>query len=222
VDTAAVSETESLPPIVLLLDDERDILEMYSTHFQAEGVWVATAASAQEGVAAVEELRPDVVITDIGFGSEPSGALFVEALRGRADTARIPLIVLTGLAIAELPEHVRHDADLFLQKPVAPHALLQNVHRLLESAQTLRGRSERARTRLAHLLAKSTELRGQASDTVTTAPSRSARCPQCMEPLRWVDRGTIEGRFFEYYDWCERGCGLYCFHATTGIPVRLA
>src|SRR5829696_47881 len=119
----ATSDSPSLPPIVLLLDDEQDILEMYSTHFQAEGVWVATAASAREGMVAVEELRPDLVITDIGFGAEPSGAAFVEALRGRAETREIPLIVLTGLSPVELPSHVRSDADLFLRKPVAPAAL---------------------------------------------------------------------------------------------------
>jgi CheY-like chemotaxis protein len=94
---SAVSDTNSLPPIVLLLDDERDILEMYSAHFEAEGVWVATAASAREGLTAVEELRPDLIVTDIGFGGEPSGATFAQALKERRETSGIPLIVLTGL-----------------------------------------------------------------------------------------------------------------------------
>jgi len=219
--SAAVLDSP-LPPIVLLLDDERDILEMYSTHFQAEGVWVATAASAHDGMVAVEELRPDLVITDIGFRSEPSGATFVEALRDRADTRDIPLIVLSGLPTVELPDHVRHDADLFLRKPVAPDVLLLNVSRLLESSQILRARSARARTAVAHLLAKSEELLARAQPALAKAPLQYARCPRCLEPLRWVDAGMVNRRLFEYYDWCERGCGLYCFDAATGTPIRLA
>ena len=217
----ALSTDQALPPIVLLLDDERDILEMYATHFQAEGVWVATAASAREGLAAVEELRPDLVITDIGFGAEASGATFVEALRGRPETRDIPLIVLTGLLAAELPGHVRQDADLFLRKPVAPDALLLNVTRLLESSKTLRERSNRARARMLDLRAKSADLLGRAKSLVTPAAPRQARCPECLEPLRWIDAGVMDGRPFEYYDWCERGCGLYCFDASAGTLVRL-
>ena len=220
---SAVSDTQSLPPVVLLLDDEPDILEMYSTHFQAEGVWVATAVSAREGMAVVEELRPDVVITDIGFGAELSGATFVEALRARADdTSRTPLIVLTGLPPVDLPGHVRRDADLFLRKPVAPNVLLTNVQRLLESVAALRVRSERSRTRAEQLRKTSEELLGTAKAIAATPASRRSRCPGCIEPLRWIETGTIDGRSFEYYDWCERGCGLYCFDAVTGAPIKLA
>jgi CheY-like chemotaxis protein len=217
----ALADTPSLPPIVLLLDDEPDILEMYSTHFQAEGVWVATAASAREGMIAVEELRPDTVITDIGFGGEPSGASFVEALRARPDTREIPLIVLTGLADGELPGHLRKDADLFLRKPIAPAALLLNVRRLLDSSYVLRARSGRVRARASELMAKSEGLLARGK-MLTPAPVREARCPQCLEPLTWLDTGMMEGREFEYYDWCERGCGLYCFDTATRSPVRLA
>lgn len=222
MEVTATSEHPSLPPIVLLLDDERDILEMYSAYFQAEGVWVATAASAHEGIAAVEELRPDLVITDIGFGAQPSGATFVEALRGRADTTGIPLIVLTGLATAELPPHVRSDADLFLRKPVEPRTLLLNVRRLLESSDALRARAGRARARMAQLMAKSADLAGRAKALTPRPAPRQARCPQCLEPLHWRDTGVMEGRQFDYYDWCERGCGLYCFDAQTGASLRLA
>jgi DNA-binding response OmpR family regulator len=216
-----ITSDQALPPIVLLLDDERDILEMYSTHFQAEGVWVATAASAREGMVAVEELRPDLVITDIGFGAEPSGATFVEALRGRPETRDIPLIVLTGLPVMDLPGHVRSDADLFLRKPVAPDALLANVQRLLESSELLRARSGRARAKMVDLLARSEALLGRAKSLVTTASSRQARCPECLEPLRWIEGGVMDGRHFEYFDWCERGCGLYCLDVTSGTLVRL-
>ncbi len=219
--SSAVSESQSLPPIVLLLDDERDILDMYSAHFEAEGVWVATAASAREGMIAVEELRPDLIVTDIGFGSEVSGATFAQALKERTETSGIPLIVLTGLATEDMPSSVKEDADLFLRKPVAPQALLLNIRRLLESSHALRARSERARARVVPLLEKSADLRARAKTTLAQLPGRDARCPQCCEPLSWVERGRIDAREFDYYQWCARGCGLYCFDLAARKWIRL-
>lgn len=221
LSSSAVSESPSLPPIVLLLDDERDILEMYSAHFEAEGVWVATASSAREGMVAVQELRPDLVVTDIGFGAEPSGATFAQALKERPETWGIPLIVLTGLATQDMPSSVREDADLFLRKPIAPQALLLNVRRLLESSGVLRARSERVRAKVAPLLQKSADLLARPTAPVTHVPSQDARCPQCCEPLTWIERGRIDAREFEYYQWCARGCGLYCFDIAARKWIRL-
>jgi CheY-like chemotaxis protein len=219
--TSAVSDSKSLPPIVLLLDDERDILDMYSAHFEAEGVWVATAASAREGMLAVQELRPDLIVTDISFGDEPSGATFAQAMKERPETWGIPLIVLTGLATEDMPSTVREDADLFLRKPVPPESLLLNVRRLLESSKALRARSERARARIAPLLEKSADLLARPKTPVTAMPSQTARCPQCCESLTWIERGRIDAREFDYYHWCARGCGLYCYDIAGRTWIRL-
>ena len=219
--TSAVSDTQSLPPIVLFLDDERDILEMYSAHFEAEGVWVATAASAREGIIAVQELRPDLIVTDIGFGGEPSGATFAQAMKERRETWGIPLIVLTGLAIEDMPPTVKADADLFLRKPVAPQALLVSVRRLLESSHALRARSDRARAKVRPLLQKSADQLARPKVPATPAPAHAERCPQCCEPLTWIERGRIEAREFDYYHWCAHGCGLYCFDVAAHKWTRL-
>jgi DNA-binding response OmpR family regulator len=155
---AAAAGASPLPPIVLLVEDDPDTREMYSTYFESEGVWIATAATPDEGLGAVEELRPDVVVTNIGFHGRPQGVDFVHLLKERADTRHIPLIVLTGLPVSDVPETVRHDADIFLHKPVPTDVLLLNVRQLLESSHALRARGERARSRVAELLNKSADL----------------------------------------------------------------
>jgi CheY-like chemotaxis protein len=216
---------DAFPPIVLLLDDERDILEMYSAHFEAEGVWVATAASAIEGMSAVEELRPDVIVTDIHFGIEPSGATFVQLLKAGPETARTPVIVLTGLPLDELPSELRHDADIFLRKPVEPKLLLVDVRRVLESAEVLKGRAGRARVRAQRLSEIGAQLvrSGNAprAKTIPNAP-RGRPCPICNQPLKWSERAVVGGRPFDYYDWCGQGCGLHCFDSRSGTWLRLA
>jgi CheY-like chemotaxis protein len=195
---------------------------MYSSYFEADGVWVATAATPDEGLSAVEELRPDVVITDIGFDGQPEGVHFVQMLKERPGTRDTPVIVLTGIAPADLPADTRHGADLFLRKPVTADALLENVRRLLESSHILRARGDRARARLSNLLKKSADLqrsRGQVTEAPGTA---TPMCPNCRQPLEWVERATVGGREYDYYHWCLRGCGLYCFDRRGRSWVKLA
>src|SRR4051812_16759680 len=36
---------DAIPPIILLVDDDRDTLDMYSIFFESAGMWVATADS---------------------------------------------------------------------------------------------------------------------------------------------------------------------------------
>ncbi len=50
---------------LLLIDDEPDILRVLSMSLKADGYAVVTAANGTEGVAAFEEEKPDIVITDI-------------------------------------------------------------------------------------------------------------------------------------------------------------
>src|SRR4051812_8205700 len=89
---------DSIPPIVLLVDDDRDTLNMYSTFFAQAGLWVSGVESADEAIDAVEELKPDAIVTDIGFSGRPEGVAIVHALKEDPATSGIPLVVLTGLS----------------------------------------------------------------------------------------------------------------------------
>jgi CheY-like chemotaxis protein len=218
---ATGDQTTELPPIVLLVEDDRDMLDLYSTYFELDGVWMATAVSPDEGLGAVEELRPDVVITDIAFGGHNEGVDFVQMLKERPETRGIPLIVLTGLPAADLPPATRHGADIFLRKPVPADALLLNVRRLLESSATLRARGDRALARAKPLLQKSEDLRQRSRGIGARAETVLSRCPQCREPLEWVERATLAGHEYDYYRRCLRGCGLHCFDRTAHVWVKL-
>jgi DNA-binding response OmpR family regulator len=219
---AAVDEDGALPPIVLLVEDECDLLDMYAVYFQSQGMWVSTAISPEEGFLAVEELRPDVVITDLSFAGSPNdGRFLVRTLRDRTDLHHIPLIVLTGLPLDEIPAETREAADLFLRKPVPAEQLLVNVRRLLESTHALNARKDRSGRRLAQLR----DAAEQRTNPATTAERRAHSvhaCPQCHRLLAWVEQGRLAGRVFEYFERCESGCGLFCFDAAAKRWIRLA
>lgn len=52
--------------------------------------------------------------------------------------------------------------------------------------------------------------------------AKERRCPRCSGRLDWVEQGTIGGTRYDYYRWCLKGCGLYCYDATAGQWVKLA
>jgi CheY-like chemotaxis protein len=208
----AVDDASAFPPIVLLVEDDADLLDMYSSYFQAEGVWVGTADSPDKGLEAVNDLHPDVVISDIGFGGAPTGMNFVQVMKDRPHTRGIPLIVLTGLPASDLPPELRHDADLFLRKPVSAEGLLDNIRRLLESPHALQQRRVRAQARAG---------RGGVAQPAPAGESPRV-CPNCCGPLDWIEQKTIDGRAYDYYHWCTRGCGLYCYDRGAKAWLKLA
>jgi len=212
----------SFPPIVLLIDDDVDILEMYKSHFESEGVWIATAKEPTEGLSALHDLRPDIVVSDLGFNGGPdAGIELVRAIKSHEDTSSIPVIVLTGLPAVDLPGTIREGADLFLRKPVSAGGLLAQVRQLLDPREDVQAQLNQARARAAGLAEQAERLTRAASDRIVTPP-KSQRCPKCQHALEWIERSTISGQEYDYFDWCPRGCGLYCFARAVQTWVKLA
>ncbi len=219
-----------VPPIVLLVDDDRDTREMYSAFFESSGMWVATAADPDEGMDAVEQLDPVVVVTDIGFGGTSSGVRFVHTLKEQQHTHEIPIVVLTGREADQIPAQMRHEADLVLVKPVLPDVLATRVGELLARAKLARIRSqhlwhksqrltERAGAIVSHAKRLGPPLATAADDTTTPG---NRPCPTCSKTLEWLERGTIGGCEYDYYRWCATGCGLFCYDRRADNWVKLA
>jgi signal transduction histidine kinase len=87
---------------VVMVDDDRDTVDMVETYLGAQGVEVLNAASAAEALAVVRRSRPDVLIADIGMPGEDGYAL-VRQLRAlpSAEGGVTPAIALTAYAREE-------------------------------------------------------------------------------------------------------------------------
>jgi len=104
---------------------------------------------------------------------------------------------------------------------VAPATLLARAQLLLDRADALRERVAGTAQRTAELLARSRKLRETtAALSVTVAGKRA--CPGCGGQLEWIERGRIGGTTYDYYRWCLKGCGLYCFDRDGRRWVKLA
>jgi CheY-like chemotaxis protein len=104
--TAAVTVSTPGPSLrglrVLVVDDDRDGLDMVATILMNGGAEVRTCGSAAEGLEAVQAWRPDVLISDIEMPGE-DGYTFIRRVRAldTGKTARTPAVALTAYGRVE-------------------------------------------------------------------------------------------------------------------------
>ena len=117
--TPASEEPAAAPgsgPSVLLVDDDVDFLLYVQTILQHSGYRVRSAANGLEALIRIQELRPDVVVCDLQM-PEMDGLSLIRRLRARPGMDLVPLILLTGLDLEEIPERaLRLGADDCLNK----------------------------------------------------------------------------------------------------------
>jgi CheY-like chemotaxis protein len=110
---------------VLVVDDDRDGLELVSMILVSGGAEVKAFSSAAEGLEALQAWRPDVLISDIEMPGEAGYAFIrrVRALDGAA-SARLPAVALT--AYGRVEDRLRTLAagySMHIPKPVDPAEL---------------------------------------------------------------------------------------------------
>lgn len=115
-------------PVVLMVDDHADSLEIYDILLRATGFTPITARTAEEAFAQACSGRPDVVVADVTLPGV-SGVELVRQLRADARTRDTGVIVLTGHGT----EQMRRDAeaagcDRFMLKPCLPDELTAGIH----------------------------------------------------------------------------------------------
>jgi two-component system, NtrC family, response regulator GlrR len=110
---------------VLLVDDDKSLLELVSMRLAAAGYAVTPAESGEAALACLKLARPDVVVADLRMDGMDGMALF-EAIH--RDTPGLPVVILT--AHGTIPEAVaatQRGVFSFLTKPFDSGVLLGTV-----------------------------------------------------------------------------------------------
>jgi DNA-binding response OmpR family regulator len=121
---------------ILLVDDDPDFVEATRTVLESAPYEVIVACDGDEGLAKVQEERPDLVLLDIIMPTQ-DGFHVCEKLKSDPELWDIPVIMLTSLSqrIGDTAYSVQDgmmlEADDFIDKPVRPGELLARVARLL-------------------------------------------------------------------------------------------
>ncbi|MBP6798634.1 MAG: EAL domain-containing protein [Luteimonas sp.] len=123
--------------VLIVEDDPSQALFAESVLFGA-GMQAQVASVTSEVMAAMEQLRPDLVLMDLHMPGL-DGAELTAMIRAHADFALTPVVFLTG---DDDPER-RFDAldlgaDDFLRKPVRPRHLISAVQNRIRRARALR------------------------------------------------------------------------------------
>jgi two-component system, OmpR family, alkaline phosphatase synthesis response regulator PhoP len=111
---------------VLVVDDERDILDLLRYNLQREGYEVLTAQNGEEALAKAST-RPDLILLDVMM-PVLDGLETCKRLKSAPATARIPIIFLTARS-AELDEVLGLElgAEDYVQKPISQRRLMARV-----------------------------------------------------------------------------------------------
>ena len=117
---------------VLIVDDDRDVLEAFDAAFQAEGADTLCVQDGNEAVRVCHEDPPDLVILDLML-PQRSGFLVLEKIKGHEDSPAVIMVTAN--------EGRRHQAyaeslgaDRYLLKPVPLGTLLDAAVDLIETA----------------------------------------------------------------------------------------
>ena len=133
------------PSRILITDDQPDVRESLRLLLKAEGYKVDTAASPEAALAALEGLRPHLVLMDMNYTQDTtSGLEGLALLEGiQALDPALPVVVMTAWGSIELAvEAMRRGAKDFIQKPWENARLLAIVRTHLALAEAL-GRTRR-------------------------------------------------------------------------------
>ncbi len=122
--------TDSLKGInILVVEDDDDTRELLKVLFETEGGSVTSTASVQEGLAAYDRSRPDVLVADIGM-PDYNGYTLIGRVRARDRDHRniVPAIALTAYSTAIDRDTVLSAGfQVHMPKPFEPERLIAVV-----------------------------------------------------------------------------------------------
>ena len=126
---------------VLIADDNGDTREMYALYLNMVGYSVDTAEDGHEAILKARALRPDLVVMDLQM-PKLDGWAAIRELQSRAETAAIPVIVLTGHDFKAFlkPAALAAGAVSYVKKPCFPEQLAREVGACLAARRVVGAR----------------------------------------------------------------------------------
>lgn len=129
---------------ILIVDDDPDITFTTSLFLKKAQHEVLTASNRADGMQAIEEGNPDLIILDVMMDRYTEGFRVAQRLRDTAEDAEyaayrgVPILVMTAVhrttSFRFGPNETSLPVDAFLEKPVSADQLIATVAQLLSKA----------------------------------------------------------------------------------------
>ena len=120
---------------VLLIEDDRDIVELVRYNLEREGFQVAAASDGATGLAQIRKTPPDILLLDLML-PKLSGLDICKEIRRDQSLNRLPILMLTARGEeADRVVGLEMGADDYVTKPFSPRELGARVKALLRRTE---------------------------------------------------------------------------------------
>lgn len=116
---------------ILVVDDEKDLLDLIEYNLKKEGFNVLKAENGEEGISIAKEHNPDLVLMDIMM-PKMDGMEAVEKMRSDDKLKSIPIIFLTARSDEKTEvEGLNKGGDDYITKPISTTKLISRIKAVL-------------------------------------------------------------------------------------------
>lgn len=127
---------------ILIVEDEKDIIEMIRYNLEKDHYNVLAADKGKEAILLAKRERPDLIILDLML-PDIDGFEVCKLLKNNELTRRIPIVMLTAKSReADKVAGLELGADDYLTKPFSPRELTARIKAVLRRGE-LPGKSEK-------------------------------------------------------------------------------
>ena len=115
---------------VLIIDDDRDIVETTGALLEFEGYEIHSADNVEEGIGMIGTIEPDIVLLDIMFPEKKTRG-FEAAAEIKERYPELPILAFTAINREYAFDFTHEDikADEFINKPVETDKLVELINK---------------------------------------------------------------------------------------------
>ena len=130
-----MNDTRSEKPLIVIVEDEPDMAEMFSEMMRLSGYEVLKCQGGTRGIDVISRKKPQAVILDLMMPGI-SGLDVLRYMRREPDLRDIPVIVVSAKSMpTDIRKGLEAGATLYLTKPVAFEELRSAVRDAVEAGQ---------------------------------------------------------------------------------------
>jgi len=122
---------------LLLIDDDVDFVRITKSFLESAGFDVDVAYDGGEGLEKARKDKPDLIFLDYMMLRPTEGAFVAQELKDDPQLKEVPILLLTAISSVHPWWGVQKDdrylpVDVFIDKPVKPERLVEEIKRLLK------------------------------------------------------------------------------------------
>ncbi len=114
--------------VILLVDDDLTLREMYEERFKAEGFKIIQASNGEEAIKKAKETKPNIILLDIMM-PKINGFDVLKEIKADSELKNIPVIILTALIqdVDKLQGQKLGAADYIVKSETMPGEVIAKI-----------------------------------------------------------------------------------------------